>query len=188
MKLFKIISPLVFSFILVLFLFSINCLAFDFGAGGIWFGVNVAKSFFVFIPNNSTNFSYFGGYGYGIWLNTIIGGFGFAIISDTIFNSLYGLAGGYGGLVTGYQIVDTYNVDVEFLLWLGLGGFSVDSFDGYFGGYLEVTLDTCIRLTIWMELVLYVGYQIIGNIIPGRPFDTYTSYTLTCGIRLSFGS
>lgn len=188
MRILKFLSLIVFSFILVLFLFSVNCLAFDKGAGGFWYGMNVAKSFFGFIPTNSTNFSYFGGYGYSVIANTIIGGFGFAIISNTIFYSLYGLAGGYGGLVTGYQIVDTYNVDVDFLLWLGLGGFSVDSFDGYFGGYLEVTLDTCIRLTRWMELVLYLGYQLMGNIIPGRPFDTYTSYTLTCGIRLSFGS
>lgn len=169
--------------------FSINCLAFDHGAGGLWFGVNGQKSLFSFIPSNTSDFIYLGGYGYGVlYGRTIIGGFGFAILDISIFDSPYGIAGGFGGLITGVKIFNSHIVDIDLIIWLGLGGIGVDETEGYFSGMIEFNINMGFKLTRWMELVLFGGYQIIGNIIPGIPFDSFYRYTLTFGIRLAFGS
>ncbi len=175
----------IFLFLLLVF-FSIDLLAFDFGCGGIFWGAN--SSFFPSVPKSFVNFSYFGGYGYANISGTIFGGFGLAILSNEKYFTGGDLAGGFGGLITGIQFIDTYSVNLLLLVWLGLGGISVDSTDGYFAGYIEITMELGIQINSFTELILYAGYQIMGNLISGRPFYDFFNQTVVIGVRLAFGS
>jgi len=167
--------------------FSINLLAFDHGCGGLFWGLN--SSFINILPNSSIDFMYFGAYGYGVYRHSIIGGFGFAILSTEPNNAFASdLAGGFGGIVSGYNIFDNYISSLNLLFWLGLGGMGLSSLEGYFAGYFEVDIELGLKINRFTELVFYGGYQIIGSLIPGRPFYSYFHGTIVFGFRLGFGA
>lgn len=175
-----------FLFCFILFaIFSIDVYAFDFGCGGLFFGVSSDWSFITFLHSNTQPLNYYGAYGYGVLGRYIIGGFGLAVLNDSIYYGDGGFAGGFGGLISGVKIIRTYVFDLDLLWWLGLGG--VGFYDeGYFAFYNEFTLELGIRFTRWMELFFYVGYQFIGNLIPGPALD-FSNNTITIGTKVAFG-
>lgn len=175
-------------FTIIISVATVECYGFDSGAGGLSYGFNSPLSFGNFIPVNSVDFSYYGGYGYAVIGNYIIGGFGFAVLGYEIYTEGIGLAGGFGGLISGKKIFNGYLLDVDILLWLGLGGVAPDVAEGYFSFYVELTLDFSIKITYWMELAFYGGYQIMGNLIPGIPYSSFKNNTFVFGFRLAFGS
>lgn len=191
-RLSKKISKYVPFFILLLLIFllmlsALNCYAFDIGAGGIFFGVSKQQNLLKFLPSNSNPLNYYGGYGYGILGNYIIGGFGLAILNESIYTGGDGFAGGFGGFVSGFQLINTYVLEIDIIWWFGLGGIGVSETEGYFALYNEFTVELGLRLAFFAELFFYVGYQYVGNLIPGPAFD-FSNYTMTLGFRIAFGS
>lgn len=183
------LAPFMILFLLIFLLFIsvIQCYAFDIGAGGIFFGINDPYNLLKFLPKNTNPLNYFGGYGYGVLGNYIIGGFGLAVLNESIYDIDDGIAGGFGGFVSGFQLINTYIVELDVIWWFGLGGIGVSESEGYFAVYNEFTIELGLRLSLFTELFFYIGYQYIGNLIPGPAFDL-SNYTVTLGMRIAFGS
>ena len=162
------------------------------GAGGLFYGAQGTNLLFsqLPLPNISSGLSYFGLYGYGVSNNCIIGGFGFATLSNSIWTEADGVAGGFGGLISGYKILDRF-IQINLMVWLGLGGFGIGNAEdssGFFGYYAEVNLEIGIKLQKWMYLFFYIGYQTVGNLIPGPMYTEFHNSSPVFGARLAFGS
>jgi hypothetical protein len=180
-------------FTLILLIISTGFTSAAGGGGGMSFGYQTLTYPFLErypVVNNSLELIYYGGFGYGVSSNrTITGGFGFAIM-DVAGESE--IAGGFGGFLTGYRLLDR-PVNISFMSWTGLGGIStgvlpVGEYEGFFALLQEVTVEIGIPLVRWFMPTVFAGYQIAGNLIPGAPFITFFTYTPVIGFRLQWGS
>jgi hypothetical protein len=161
------------------------------GGGGFFHGLQTAEYPFLKdypIRNNSMGLMYSGGYGYGVKDHEIRGGFG---VGFRDCESETGIAGGYGGVLYGLRgLLGPVNIMV--VSWTGLGGIRfVEPASGETAGYLigteEVDLEVGIAVLPWFMPVFYAGYQVMGNLGPGRPFQDFLSYSPVVGIRCAFG-
>ncbi len=161
------------------------------GGGGFFYGLQSTDYPFLRgypIRNNSLGLMYTGGYGYGVSGHRITGGFGVAV-SD--FESNTGIAAGYGGVINGARAkAGPFNLMIT--SWTGMGGLRfTDAASGETAGYLIATeeLDLEIGLAVfpWFMPVFYAGYQVMGNLAPGRPFGDFFSYAPVFGLRFTFG-
>ncbi len=78
------------------------------------------------------------------------------------------------------------------LSWTGIGGIQfTEAASSETMGYLIVTeeIDLEIGLPVlpWFMPVFYDGYQVMGNVGPGKPFQDFFSYTPVIGVRFVFG-
>jgi hypothetical protein len=103
-----------------------------------------------------------------------------------------GIAGGFGGVINGYRLIKR-PLNLSVLLFTGFGGISTGNYvaenggSGFFGVFLELDAEIGIPVTSWFMPVFYVGYQVIGNLIPGEFFSHFVSYTPVIGGRVSWG-
>ena len=162
------------------------------GGGGMFMGYQVAEYPFLeryTVRNNTMGLSYFGGYGYGVaGKRTITGGFGFAIVDPDLST---GIAGGFGGLISGIRLIKR-PVNLSIVSWTSFGGIGVGDIDadessGYFALSEEVCLEIGLPIFRWFMPTIYVGYQVAGNLIPGRLFQSFLSYTPVVGLRIQWG-
>lgn len=182
---FNLIILLLFCFIFVM---SSNiCYAFSVGGGGIFSGANFPSNMLPIIElkklQNTINFSY-------------IGGFGVAIFENSIYSENKGIAGGFGGVIWGYQLFEGNIVDLNILYWFGFGGIGlknsnyypyITNVKGYFSILNELTVDLGIKPNMFFEIFSYAGFQVITNMIPGPLFQGFTNYSFTYGIRIAGG-
>jgi len=178
--------------ILITLLIMIIPFVFSDGAGGFYSGYQVSSYPFVDgdgFENNNMGLFYTGGFGYGINRNNIItGGFGY-----TLFESKDGEnpLGGFGGVINGVRIL-RYPINISFMSWTGFGGISTglytsDSENGSFAVSEELTLEVGFPLFRWFSPTIYAGYQVIGNLGTGKPFEDFLSYTSVIGFRFQWG-
>jgi len=160
------------------------------GGGGLFFGYQTnSYPLLDEIANNSLGLAYYGGFGYGVGSNQgIVGGFGMAIMD---IDNETGIAGGFGGIVSGLRIVSR-PINVSILSLTGFGGISAGfepagEYGGFFAISQELSLELGIPILPWFMPTLYVGYQVVGSIIPGIPFGGFFSYTPVVGIRMQWG-
>ncbi len=175
---------------LLLFLFS-ETVAAD-GGGGMIMGYQISQYPFFednYILNNNMGLIYYGGFGYGVSNRDIIsGGFGYALMDHT---NGTGIAGGFGGVIKGIRILKR-PINLSLISYTGFGGIYTGSHiaeDGhaFFCISEELNLELGFPLFRWFMPVIYVGYQAAGNIIPGKPFQSFLSYTPVAGIKISWG-
>lgn len=177
-------------------IFSGSVFANGFSAlGGIYYGIQTTSSLIskINLPEESNDLLYFGGYGYVSFNDYIFGGFGFALLNNSLSISYNDIGGGFGGIISGMRVIDSV-LQLNLLLWLGLGGIGIlntsnfiDIKETYFAAYAELTLEAGIKLSPWMGLFVYGGYQIIGNLIPGVAFQEFRNLTPVLGVRLCWG-
>jgi hypothetical protein len=161
------------------------------GGGGFFHGLQTNEYPFLRgypIRSDSLGLMYTGGYGYGVSGHRITGGFG---VGFSDFESDSGIAGGYGGLINGAR-AKTGPVNLMITSWTGIGGIRfTEAATGETAGYLiateELDLEVGLALLPWFMPVFYAGYQVMGNLTPGRPFGDFFSYTPVVGIRFAFG-
>jgi hypothetical protein len=161
------------------------------GGGGFFFGSQTEGWPFLEdlgIHGNTLGLSYGGGYGYGIDGHEIHGGFGVGM-SDGEHAS--GISAGYGGVIYGLRGL-AGPVNLMLTSWTGIGGVHVAGAAGgeersYFIFTEEVDLEIGIPILPWFMPTFYVGYQVVGNLSPGRPFRDFFSYTPVTGIRFAWG-
>ena len=161
------------------------------GGGGMFFGVQTTQYPFLkdyYIRNNSLGLSYYGGFGYGIHRHTITGGFGYAIM-DTSDDT--GLSGGFGGVIRGFRILK-WPVNLSLISWTGFGGVYTGTYEtqegkGFFCVSEELDLELGIPLFSWFMPIVYAGYQVSANIVPGKIFKTFISYSPVIGFRVAWG-
>lgn len=181
-------------FLILLFTAAAALSSFADGGGGMFFGYQTSQYPFLEkhpVVNNSYGLVYFGGYGYGIdRKGNITGGFGIAI-QDPSFEE-GGISGGFGGFISGYRIFRR-PVSLSLVTWTGFGGIytgdynSEDGGNGFFSLFFEIDAELGLPITPWFMPVVYVGYQVIGNMIPGEFFTHFLSYTPVLGIRVCWG-
>jgi hypothetical protein len=155
------------------------------GGGGFFTGLQTSE---YPLPNNSLGLLYSGAYGYAVSRHEIRGGFGVAISDDA---GDTGLAGGYGGFVGGAR-AKAGPLNLMLTSWTGIGGIKFsEASSGETAGYLiateEVDLEIGLAVLPWLMPVFYAGYQIMGNLGPGRPFQDFFCYTPVVGVRFAFG-
>jgi hypothetical protein len=173
--------------ILILLLISISFVFAD-GAGGFYSGYQVSSYPFFEgseFENNNMGFYYSGGYGYGVsWGNLISGGFGYAIYAAE--NDLEPI-GGFGGVINGVRLL-SYPLNISIMSWTGFGGISVPGSDiKNFAISEELTVEVGFPLFRWFSPTIYAGYQVIGSLGSGEPFDDFLSYTSVIGFRFQWG-
>ncbi len=168
--------------------------AFADGGGGFFFGYQLDK-----LPGMSAPFRRasagdkmvnLGAYGYGVSRNYVIsGGFGMAFRDS---ENPAGIRGAFGGIVTGIRILPR-PIQISITSWTGVGGvaYGGDSYLFDSGGYLsffeEIDLEIGFPFVKWMMPVLYIGYQVSGNLLPGTPFQSFLTWGPTIGGRIVFG-
>ncbi len=163
------------------------------GAGGLLFGAPLNVDF---LGGNTYggSYSYFGGWGYGVTNdNYIIGGFGFSIRENGYpVDSLEGLTGGVGGLISGYQLASNQLFFSNILIYSGLGGVTKDVLntpeDGYLVVFAEISLEIGFKITPWFYISGYAGYQGFGNLLPGNILKEFTLRSPVYGVRISWGA
>jgi hypothetical protein len=161
------------------------------GGGGAFYGLQTAEYPFLKgypMVNNSRDLAYFGGYGYGVDGHNVTGGFGFAITDPT---GETGIAGGFGGVINGVRLL-RWPVNLSLLSWTAIGGISTgipsgDSDRGFLVIMEELTLELGLPILPWFMPTFYAGYQVAGNLTPGRPFQDFLSYTPVVGLRAAWG-
>ena len=165
--------------------------AFAAGGGGLTFGTQYWG-----LPDYASTYlgvTSIGGFGYGETHDgQRIGGFGIAFVPAMIDSPDYeGLvSGGIGGIVTG-QAARLGKLELALNLWLGVGGIATSTMRddaGYMVGFAELNLELGLPLTRWMEIVGYIGYQAMGNFVPGPALGAFRYYTPVFGARLVWGS
>ncbi len=163
------------------------CPLFAHGGGGITFGSQYYDPDFA---NRDLSAFSVGGFGYGVSADgQRIGGFGMAFTGIGSTAGQPDISGGIGGLITGQELrIGPFTVAVN--LWLGLGGLAVDfeNPSGFMAAFGELNLELGIPVTRWMQLVGYAGFQVLGNLIPGMPFEDVLIYTPVVGVRIRWGS
>jgi hypothetical protein len=139
--------------------------------------------------SNKLGLMYYGGFGYGIrGKRKIHGGFGFALSDPTGQTDIWG---GFGGVMSGYRLIKR-PVTLSLISWTGFGGVytgrhTTNPGSGYFCISEELDLELGIPLLRWFMPVIFVGYQIAGNILPVPPVRGFLSYTPVVGIRITWG-
>ena len=163
------------------------------GAGGFYSGYQVSSFPFVDgegFENNNMGLYYNGGFGYGVsWNNVISGGFGYAIYTSEDENRPIG---GFGGVINGVRLL-RYPINISLMSWTGFGGISINNIDGSdedggsFAISEELTLEVGFPLFRWFSPTIYAGYQVIGSLGNGEPFEDFLSYTSVVGFRFQWG-
>ncbi len=165
--------------------------AFGDGAGGVSCGFQTASYPFlesVRVVNNSIGLATYGGFGYSVHDHMISGGFGYVITDPTGSSEL---VGGFGGVISGVRIL-RLPIQISIVSWTGLGGIyaGVDPRGqgrGYFCVSEELSLELGLPVTRWLMPVVYAGYQVTGNLVPGSAFQSFLSYSPVVGVRLAWG-
>jgi hypothetical protein len=166
--------------------------AFADGGGGTFMGYTLGADELpdrIRIAASGPGLMYFGGYGYGVGRRGVIsGGFGLALMDSDVDG---GMAGGVGGFISGIRIL-RIPLHLAVVSWTGLGGVFTGDYEtgegsGYFIGYEEVDLELGIPIISWFMPTVYVGYQVVGNLLPGRPFQSSFLYNPVAGVRISWG-
>jgi len=154
-------------------------LAFAGGAGGVGWGMQYYDPEY---SSADAGFTYITGYGYGTtWGGSRMGGFGMAMISIDGMG-----AGGVGGMILGHEWSGG-PLMAALTLWAGVGGGGYQK-GGYMIGFGEADFELGVRLTPWMQITAYAGYQAWGNLIPGYPFSRALLYTPVVGVRIGWGA
>ena len=162
------------------------------GGGGITGGYQLGAS--SLLPAYSTagagsGLSYVGGFGYRVNnRGEISGGFGYAVIDQS---DQRGIKGGMAGFISGYRIL-SQPFNLSLVSWTSFGGLYVGSAGphpntGYFCVGEELALELGLPLNDKFMPVVYVGYQVSGNVAPGPLFQDYFSCAPTVGVRLAWG-
>jgi hypothetical protein len=162
------------------------------GAGGMFLGYYMGGHPLVQhynLPSNAPDLMYFGGYGYGVARRGVMnGGFGLAYLDS---EGTSGAAGGMGGFITGLRILRA-PLHLALVSWTGVGGWYTGRLApspkrGYFVGMEEVDFEVGLPIAPWFMPTAFVGYQVVGNLVPGLPFRSSLTYTPVAGIRLAWG-
>jgi len=154
------------------------------GGGGVFWGRQRYHSEFA---NRDIAFCYSGGYGYGVKSGgTRVGGFGMGIHDES---NAADLTGGVGGIITGQQAA-LGPIMLSMNALLGVGGIRADfgqpaSYFAYFG---ELDAELGVRVVEWMQISLYGGMTLFGNLAPGDPVTDSVVYSPVVGMRLTWGS
>ena len=145
------------------------------GAGGLHFGSTNQNFPFVpewELPHSDQALEFFGGYGYGVgYGNAINGGFGMAITGDWDDDGEPEVAGGLGGVISGYRLAK-FPVNLNVVSWTGFGGISVmepgfEDGEGYFVISQEIAAELGLPVFRWFMPTVYAGYQWIFSVVPG---------------------
>jgi hypothetical protein len=164
------------------------------GGGGMFLGYQTSEYPFLErydVTNNTMGLMYYGGFGYGVdWDGNIAGGFGFTIHQEPLPGDPV-IAGGVGGFIAGRRLL-ARPLNLSLVTWTGVGGIGrgqtpQESAEGYFIGFVEIDLEVGIPITRWFMPVVYAGYQLAGNFVPGTLFETFVSYTPVIGARICWG-
>lgn len=192
----KYVAFFALSWLLLCFSVLAPAVLFADGAGGTYWGSQ--KTTYPWESQDDPVFSstahqldYVGGMGYGIRRDgRVAGGFGLGF-SERDMEKDQGLAGGFGGVISGYRVIQ-YPVNVLTLIYAGVGGVSdVTSEDprmrdGSFAVYGEATLEVSLPL-VFFHPTLYAGYQVIASVGEGGVGDAFLSYSPTVGVRILWG-
>lgn len=166
--------------------------AFADGGGGVFYGQQVTQYPFFEnydITNNTMGLIYYGGFGYGIDEEEIIkGGFGMTIYDPTWQS---GIVGGFGGVIAGLRILKL-PINISVISYTGFGGLYSGKHketpnSGFFAISEEINLEIGVPIFKWFMPVIYAGYQIQGNVLPGRLFESFLSYTPVLGVKMTWG-
>jgi hypothetical protein len=148
------------------------------GAGGVGYGY---QYFDDRLSSSDMGMANITGYGYGVLSDgSRVGGFGMSILS-----SLGIAAGGVGGMLVGHEW-RSGPVVAALTLWGGVGG-AAWAGQGYMLAYGAAEAELGLRVLPWMQIVGYAGYQAIGNVLPGIPFNRALLRTPVLGIRIGWG-
>ncbi|AFG37155.1 hypothetical protein [Spirochaeta africana] len=165
--------------------------AYGLGGGGIFWGESTIVPEAVFdgeLANTNAQFSYSGGYGYGVnQYGQRSGGFGMIIRSTE--HSPEELFGVFGGGITGGQI-RMGMLTASMNLYMGIGGFggSMLPENGGLSVLGELTGEVGVRVLGWMQISMYGGMQGISRVgMPHRMADNVV-YAPVIGTRLTWGS
>jgi hypothetical protein len=176
-------------FVLILLVLGMSFVIAD-GAGGFYSGYQVSSYPFIEttgFENNSMGLYYSGGFGYGISRNNIIsGGFGYTLYGDADESTPIG---GFGGVINGIRFL-SFPINISLMSWTGFGGItnlSSEKDEGSFAISEEITLEVGFPLFRWFAPSIYAGYQVIGSLGSGEPFDEFLSYTSVIGFRFQWG-
>lgn len=176
----------------VLFLIALG-VGFANGGGGVYYGQQVAQYPFFEnydIDNNSLGLIYYGGFGYGIDKDDIIkGGFGMTIYDPS---GVSGIAGGFGGVIAGVRLLKL-PLNISIVSYTGFGGLYTGNHktspgSGFFAVSGELDLEVGVPIFKWFMPVVYAGYQVQANVIPGKIFEGFLSYTPVVGVKMTWGS
>jgi hypothetical protein len=161
------------------------------GGGGFFYSLQTHEYPFLQdypVRNESLGLMHTGFYGYGVSGHEIRGGFAVGL-SD--FESQTGIAGGYGGVIYGAR--GRFGpLNLMLTSWTGFGGIRfAEALSGETASYVilseELDLEIGLAVLPWLMPVFFAGYQVMGNLGPGRPFSDFFSYTPVVGIRFAFG-
>jgi hypothetical protein len=165
------------------------------GAGGVIVGSQTSEYPYLEdyrVENNNLGLSYIGGFGYGVSpRGAISGGFGMGLVDP--HDEEDGVRAGFGGGIGGWRLLRR-PVYLTLTSWTGVGGVSLPAAgriggeDSYFAVFQELSLELGIPFVPWFTPTVYAGYQFIGNVIPGRLFSDFVSYTPVVGVRIGWGS
>ncbi|MCK5153737.1 MAG: hypothetical protein KAQ93_05200 [Spirochaetales bacterium] len=160
------------------------------GAGGFYSGYQVSSLPFMEendFETNNMGLYYSGGFGYGVsWNNVISGGFGYAIYASEDDSKPIG---GFGGVINGIRLL-RYPFNVSLMSWTGFGGITSNTIDGKKSSFAiseELTVELGFPLFRWFSPTIYAGYQVIGSLGSGEPFEDFLSYTPVLGFRFQWG-
>ena len=142
------------------------------------------------LPSSGRSLELGGGFGYGVSGHEVHGGFGGGWTDE---DRPEGTSGGMGGVIYGWR---DHVGPVNFLLtsWTGIGGVQVrdastgEEEQGYLLLSEEIDLEIGFAVLPWFMPSVYAGYQVAGNLAPGRPFSDWFHYTPVIGFRLTFGN
>ncbi len=149
------------------------------GAGGVGFS---GQLYDTRLSNTDLGVTQIGGFGYGVSEDgNRIGGFGTSFLSES-----GDTAGGVGGMVFGHEWRGGPLV-FALTLWGGLGGGALSG-GGYMLAYGAAQAELGVWVLPWMQLTAYVGYEVLGNVVPGVPFGRALLRTPVLGMRLAWGS
>ncbi len=150
------------------------------GGGGVFHGYQTGADP---LPHDAAGLEYTGGFGYGISGHEVSGGFGVGW-SDEAQPAVTG--GGYGGVIYGWRD-HAGPLNMLVTSWTGIGGIRSEG-KGYLLLSEEVDLELGLALLPWFMPSVYVGYQVAGNLAPGRPFSEWLNYSPVAGFRIAFGN
>ena len=148
------------------------------GAGGVGFSGQYYHSSLSTADLGMTSLT---GFGYGVAPDgSRVGGFGTAF-----FSASGNTAGGVGGMLVGHEW-HVGPIVIAFTLWGGVGGAAWGGADGYMLAYGAAQAELGYWILPWMQLTAFVGYEAVGNVIPG-PFNRALLQTPVLGVRIAWG-
>jgi len=148
------------------------------GAGGVGFS---GQYYHASLSTADLGMTSLTGFGYGVGPDgSRIGGFGTAF-----FAAAGRTAGGVGGMLVGHEW-QAGPIVIAFTLWGGVGGAAWGGADGTMLAYGAAQAELGYWILPWMQLTAFVGYEAVGNVIPG-PFSRPLLQTPVVGLRIAWG-